>query len=71
MHIARLRCGRQHTSLVVVLIIISGTSRGVEGVEPFHETGLPLLVGQLLEVEPVSKRQVKMLNYIKQENSEA
>jgi hypothetical protein len=60
MHVARLHLGRQHSSFVVVLVIISGTSRGVEGVEPFDETGLPLLVSQLLQVEPASGSQVRM-----------
>lgn len=47
-----------HSSLVILVIVISATG-GVEGVEPFDETSLPLLVGQLLEVVPAQEAKGK------------
>jgi hypothetical protein len=46
---------RLHSSLVILIIINIGSSRGIESVQPLYKTGLPLVVGQLLEVVPGTK----------------
>jgi hypothetical protein len=43
---------RLHSSLVIIDI---GTNRGVEGVQHFNKTCLPLVIAQLLEVVPETK----------------
>lgn len=44
---------RWQLTLLVVLIVVISTTGGVELVEPFNETGLPLLVCQFLGVVPL------------------